>query len=130
VAAIKAGNKVMKPIYNHITGMLDEAEEITPTDIVIFEGLHPMLDEKVRVGARKRDARASATHATRNPATTRLSLRARARGSEIARAATATRHNAAHAATAYGNHLAPNTARPRERGSTRASKPESCALAG
>lgn len=80
--------------------------------------------------ARKRDARANATHATRNPATTRLSLRARARGSEIARAATATRHNAAHAATAYGNHLARNTARPRERGSTRASKPESCALAG
>lgn len=68
VAAIKAGNKVMKPIYNHITGMLDEAEEITPTDIVIFEGLHPMLDEKVRVAlasatraqarrARKRNAR-------------------------------------------------------------------------
>jgi len=48
VAAIKAGKSVMKPIYNHITGELDAPEEITPTDIVIFEGLHPMLDEKVR----------------------------------------------------------------------------------
>lgn len=48
VAAIKAGNSVMKPIYNHITGELDAPEEIVPTDIVIFEGLHPMLDDKVR----------------------------------------------------------------------------------
>jgi len=48
VAAIKNGQKVMKPIYNHITGELDPDEEITPTDIVIFEGLHPMLDQRVR----------------------------------------------------------------------------------
>lgn len=48
VAAIKAGNSVSKPIYNHITGELDADEQITPTDIVIFEGLHPMLDDKVK----------------------------------------------------------------------------------
>jgi len=48
VAALKNGEKVMKPIYNHITGELDPEEEITPTEIVIFEGLHPMLEPRVR----------------------------------------------------------------------------------
>eukprot|EP00304_Pavlova_gyrans_P004787 CAMPEP_0206035190 /NCGR_PEP_ID=MMETSP1466-20131121/1903_1 /ASSEMBLY_ACC=CAM_ASM_001126 /TAXON_ID=44452 /ORGANISM="Pavlova gyrans, Strain CCMP608" /LENGTH=395 /DNA_ID=CAMNT_0053409543 /DNA_START=45 /DNA_END=1232 /DNA_ORIENTATION=- len=48
VSALKSGDKVEKPIYNHITGELDPVEEISPTDIVIFEGLHPMLDDRVR----------------------------------------------------------------------------------
>merc|ERR1711907_223542 len=48
VKALKEGKKVYKPIYNHITGELDEPEEVNPTDIMIFEGLHPMLDERVR----------------------------------------------------------------------------------
>merc|ERR1719258_233307 len=37
----------MKPIYNHITGELDPDETVSPTPIVIFEGLHPLYDERV-----------------------------------------------------------------------------------
>merc|ERR1712100_912058 len=37
-----------KPIYNHVNGTLDTPEEITPTQIVIVEGLHPMADPRVR----------------------------------------------------------------------------------
>merc|ERR1719326_2306970 len=47
VTALKAGKTVSKPIYNHITGELDPDEEVSPTPIVIFEGLHPMHDERV-----------------------------------------------------------------------------------
>merc|ERR1712241_177137 len=34
--------------YNHVNGTLDTPEEITPTQIVIVEGLHPMADPRVR----------------------------------------------------------------------------------
>ena len=47
VTNLKNGVAVMKPIYNHITGALDEDELVTPTPIVIFEGLHPMVDDRV-----------------------------------------------------------------------------------
>merc|ERR1711998_249335 len=47
VTDLKAGKTVSKPIYNHITGELDPDEEVKPTDIVIFEGLHPMYDDRV-----------------------------------------------------------------------------------
>jgi phosphoribulokinase len=47
VTNLKAGNTVNKPIYNHITGELDEDETVSPTPIVIFEGLHPMHDDRV-----------------------------------------------------------------------------------
>merc|ERR1719252_225046 len=47
VTNLKAGKVVDKPIYNHITGELDPDEKVTPTPIVIFEGLHPMYDERV-----------------------------------------------------------------------------------
>jgi len=47
VTNLKAGKSVMKPIYNHITGKLDADENVKPTSIVIFEGLHPMHDERV-----------------------------------------------------------------------------------
>merc|ERR1719247_1373732 len=47
VTDLKAGKTVSKPIYNHITGELDPYEEVGPTPIVIFEGLHPMYDERV-----------------------------------------------------------------------------------
>merc|ERR1719327_2390459 len=47
VTNLKAGKTVSKPIYNHITGELDPDEEVSPTPIVIFEGLHPMYDERV-----------------------------------------------------------------------------------
>jgi len=48
VKALKEGKKVSKPIYNHVNGTLDAPEEIEPTPIIIFEGLHPMHDERVR----------------------------------------------------------------------------------
>merc|ERR1711871_560250 len=47
VTDLKAGKAVSKPIYNHITGELDPYEDVSPTPIVIFEGLHPMVDERV-----------------------------------------------------------------------------------
>jgi len=48
VTDLKAGKAVSKPIYNHITGELDPYEDVSPTPIVIFEGLHPMYDDRVR----------------------------------------------------------------------------------
>merc|ERR1719424_1030124 len=48
VTGLKAGSTVDKPIYNHITGELDADETVSPTPIVIFEGLHPMYDDRVR----------------------------------------------------------------------------------
>jgi phosphoribulokinase len=45
---LKAGKTISKPIYNHVNGTLDTPEKITPTPIVIVEGLHPMADERVR----------------------------------------------------------------------------------
>merc|ERR1719252_180515 len=47
VTDLKAGKTVDKPIYNHITGELDPDETVSPTPIVIFEGLHPMYDQRV-----------------------------------------------------------------------------------
>jgi len=48
VKALKEGKSISKPIYNHVNGTLDEPETIEPTPIIIFEGLHPMHDERVR----------------------------------------------------------------------------------
>lgn len=48
IKALKEGKTVSKPIYNHVNGTLDEPETIEPTPIIIFEGLHPMYDERVR----------------------------------------------------------------------------------
>merc|ERR1719472_16967 len=48
VTDLKAGKTVSKPIYNHITGELDPYEEVPATPIVIFEGLHPLYDTRVR----------------------------------------------------------------------------------
>jgi phosphoribulokinase len=45
---LKAGNEIVKPIYNHVNGTLDTPETIKPTPIVIIEGLHPMYDKRVR----------------------------------------------------------------------------------
>merc|ERR1719387_3108405 len=47
VGDLKADKAVSKPIYNHITGALDPNEDVASTPIVIFEGLHPMLDDRV-----------------------------------------------------------------------------------
>mmetsp|Transcript_11949 Transcript_11949/g.19809 ORF Transcript_11949/g.19809 Transcript_11949/m.19809 type:complete len:394 (-) Transcript_11949:96-1277(-) len=48
IKALKAGDTVEKPIYNHVNGTLDTPETIKSTPIIIFEGLHPMHDERVR----------------------------------------------------------------------------------
>ncbi|CAI0418474.1 unnamed protein product [Linum tenue] len=48
VKALKSGVAVEKPIYNHVTGLLDPAEVIKPPKILVIEGLHPMFDERVR----------------------------------------------------------------------------------
>lgn len=47
VKALKNGQSVQKPIYNHVTGALDPPEEITPPKILIVEGLHPFFDDRV-----------------------------------------------------------------------------------
>lgn len=48
IKALKAGETVSKPIYNHVNGTLDTPEDIKSTPIIIFEGLHPMHDDRVR----------------------------------------------------------------------------------
>jgi phosphoribulokinase len=45
---IQRGESVKKPIYNHVNGTLDTPEEVKPTPIIIIEGLHPFVDERVR----------------------------------------------------------------------------------
>lgn len=42
VKALKDGIAVEKPIYNHVTGLLDPPELIRPPKILVIEGLHPM----------------------------------------------------------------------------------------
>ncbi|MGJ3245471.1 MAG: phosphoribulokinase [Elainellaceae cyanobacterium] len=48
IKALKSGESIMKPIYNHETGMIDPPERVNPNRIVVIEGLHPMYDERVR----------------------------------------------------------------------------------
>ncbi|OAY73095.1 Phosphoribulokinase, chloroplastic, partial [Ananas comosus] len=48
VKAIKDGKAIEKPIYNHVTGLLDPPELIQPPKILVIEGLHPMYDARVR----------------------------------------------------------------------------------
>jgi len=46
--AIKDGKSIEKPIYNHVSGLLDPAETIGPAPVYVIEGLHPFYDERVR----------------------------------------------------------------------------------
>lgn len=48
IKALKEGQSIQKPIYNHETGMIDPAEVVHPNRIIVIEGLHPMHDERVR----------------------------------------------------------------------------------
>lgn len=48
VKALKEGQAIDKPIYNHETGELDPPERIEPNKVVVIEGLHPLYDERVR----------------------------------------------------------------------------------
>ena len=47
VKALKSGQAVDKPIYNHVTGLLDPAEKTEAPKILIIEGLHPFYDDRV-----------------------------------------------------------------------------------
>merc|ERR1712137_934776 len=48
IEALKQGKAVWKPIYNHDTGNKDPPELIEPNKVMVFEGLHPIYDEKAR----------------------------------------------------------------------------------
>jgi phosphoribulokinase len=48
IKSLKEGRSVMKPIYNHETGLIDPPEKIEPNKVVVIEGLHPLYDERVR----------------------------------------------------------------------------------
>ena len=48
IKALKEGNAIDKPIYNHETGELDPPERIEPNKVVVIEGLHPLYDGRVR----------------------------------------------------------------------------------
>ena len=48
IEALKQGKAVYKPIYNHDTGYKDPPELIEPNKVMVFEGLHPIYDEKAR----------------------------------------------------------------------------------
>jgi phosphoribulokinase len=48
IEALKQGKAVYKPIYNHDTGNKDPPELIEPNKVMVFEGLHPIYDEKAR----------------------------------------------------------------------------------
>lgn len=38
---------MQKPIYNHVSGLLDPPEETTAPKVLIIEGLHPFFDDRV-----------------------------------------------------------------------------------
>jgi phosphoribulokinase len=46
--ALKGGETIDKPIYNHETGLIDPPEKIVPNHVIVVEGLHPLYDERVR----------------------------------------------------------------------------------
>jgi phosphoribulokinase len=48
IKALKNGQTIDKPIYNHETGMIDPPERVEPNHIIVIEGLHPLYDERVR----------------------------------------------------------------------------------
>ncbi|NDJ16935.1 phosphoribulokinase [Myxacorys almedinensis] len=48
IKALKSGESIKKPIYNHETGEIDPPEVIEPNHVIVIEGLHPLYDERVR----------------------------------------------------------------------------------
>lgn len=48
VKDLKDGKAVQKPIYNHVSGLLDPAEAIESPPILVIEGLHPFYDNRVK----------------------------------------------------------------------------------
>ncbi|MDO9539070.1 MAG: phosphoribulokinase [Methanocalculus sp.] len=48
IAALKRGEVIQKPVYNHTTGTFDPEIPFTPRSIIILEGLHPLFTEEIR----------------------------------------------------------------------------------
>jgi phosphoribulokinase len=48
IKALKNGQAIDKPIYNHETGSIDPPERVEPNKVIVIEGLHPLYDERVR----------------------------------------------------------------------------------
>ena len=48
IKSLKEGKAISKPIYNHVNGTIDTPETVQPTPSVIIEGLHPLVDPRVR----------------------------------------------------------------------------------
>ncbi len=48
IKALKNGQRIDKPIYNHETGLIDPPERVEPNHVIVVEGLHPLYDERVR----------------------------------------------------------------------------------
>jgi len=45
---LKAGRSIQKPVYNHDNGQFDPPVPFHPTKILIVEGLHPFITERLR----------------------------------------------------------------------------------
>ncbi len=48
VAALKRGETIQKPVYNHSNGTFDPDIPFSPKQIIILEGLHPLFTEELR----------------------------------------------------------------------------------
>ncbi len=48
VAALKAGETIEKPVYNHDKGTFEDPVPFSPSKIVILEGLHPFFTPRLR----------------------------------------------------------------------------------
>jgi len=48
LAALKAGQSINKPVYNHDNGTFDPPVPFDPTKILIVEGLHPFITGRLR----------------------------------------------------------------------------------
>ncbi len=42
------GESVVKPVYNHTTGTFGEPKKITPGDVIVVHGLHPLFTPELR----------------------------------------------------------------------------------
>ncbi|WP_421909015.1 phosphoribulokinase [Methanolacinia petrolearia] len=48
VALLKEGKSIDKPVYNHDSGKIEGPVRLSPSRIIIIEGLHPLFTEKLR----------------------------------------------------------------------------------
>ena len=48
VAALKRGETIWKPVYNHSNGTFDPDVSFSPKQLIILEGLHPLFTDELR----------------------------------------------------------------------------------